>query len=106
MLFTQEVLNGFQMIHRTAATEIPAARAGHRAFVGIYPPHDEKGISHWRVRKFEIPEDLVVKFSAEEDLVDSELIELNTLEEVEELLVKWNVDSALFQAPWKNDWPL
>ena len=106
MLFTQKVLNGFQMIHRTAAAEIPAARAGHRVFIGVYPPYDEKRISHWRVRRFEIPKDLVDKFFGEEDLVDSELIELNTLEEVEELLAKWNVDSASFEAPWKNDWPL
>jgi hypothetical protein len=106
MLFTQEVLNGFQMTHRTAATEIPATRAGHRSFAGVYPPYDQKRISLWRVRRFEIPKELVDNYFGEEQLVDSEKIELNTLEEVEELLAKWNVDSASFEAPWKNDWPL
>ena len=105
-MFTQEVLNGFQMIHRTAAAEIPATRAGHRAFVGVYPPLPQKQISLWRVRRFEIPEDLVDKYFGEEQLIDSEIIELNTLEEVEELLAKWNLDGARFEAPWKSDWPL
>jgi hypothetical protein len=54
MGFDQKTLNAFEMSHRMAACEIPATRSGHRAFVGIYPPLPEKGISQWRIRRFEI----------------------------------------------------
>ncbi len=105
-LFTQEVLNGFQMATRTAACELPAIRQGYRAFVGVYPPLPEKGVSQWRVRRFEIPEELVDQYFGEEQLVDSHLVQLDTLEQVEELLATWNLDSSELQAPWRSDYPL
>lgn len=105
-MFTQEVLNGFQMATRTAACELPANHQGCRAFVGVYPPLPEKGVSQWRVRRFEIPKELVDQYFSEEQLIDSQLIQLETLEQVEELLASWNLDSAVLQAPWKSDYPL
>ena len=105
-MFTQEVLNGFQMATRTAACELPASRQGCRAFVGVYPPLPEKGVNHWRVRRFEIPTELVDQYFGEEQLINSQLVQMNTIEQVEELLATWNVDSAALQAPWKSDYPL
>ena len=105
-MFTQEVLNGFEMMARMATIEIPATHVGHRAFVGVYPPLPDKGIRQWRVRKFEIPETLVDKYFGEEQLIDPQSVQLDTLEQVENLLAKWKLDSAAFEAPWKNDYPL
>ena len=105
-MFTQEVLNGFEMIRREATCEFAAIHSGCRAFAGVYPPLPDKGINQWRVRRFEIPEELVDQFFCEEQLIDSQFVHLDTLEEVERLLVSWGLDSAVFKAPWKNDWPL
>ena len=105
-IFSLEVINGFEMIQRTACAEISATRTGHRAFVGVYPPIPEKKTYQWRVRKFELPERLVGKYFGEEDLVDSEFIRLNSLEEVEELITRWGLAETTFEAPWKNEYPL
>lgn len=105
-MFTQEVLNGFQMATRTAACEIPASHQGCRAFVGVYPPLPEKNVNQWRVRRFEIPKEFVDQYFGEEQLIDSQLVQLETVEQVEELLAAWNLDSAELQAPWKSDYPL
>ena len=105
-MFTQEVLNGFEMIHRVATCEFPAIHSGCRAFAGVYPPLPDKRINQGRVRRFEIPEELVDQYFSEEQLIDSQFVCLDTLEEVERLLVSWGLDSAVFKAPWKNDWPL
>ena len=51
-------------------------------------------------------DELVDQFFCEEQLIDSQFVRLDTLEEVERLLVSWGLDSAVFKAPWKNDWPL
>ena len=104
MAFTLKTLNGFEMTHRSAMCEIKATRPGHRAFVGIYPPRPT--IPQWRVKKVEIPEDLVDKNPYDGDLVDLQFIRLNTIEEVEQLLASWNVDSSQFDAPWKSDYPV
>lgn len=95
MAFTLKTLNAFEMTRRSATAEIQATRPGHRAFVGVYPPLPDKRIGQWRVGKFEIPEDLLEKVFGEEHLVDSHLVRLNTLDEVEELLRQWNVDSSV-----------
>ncbi|MFN7920622.1 MAG: hypothetical protein U0Q16_11030 [Bryobacteraceae bacterium] len=94
------------MTLRTAACEIAATRAGHRAFVAVYPPLPNKNIEKWRVRKFEIPGGILEQNFGEEDLVDSHFLRLDTLEQVEEALAAWNVDSAKLDAPWKSDYPL
>jgi hypothetical protein len=106
MTFSLKTLNAFDMTKRTAACEITAIRPGHRAFVGVYPPLPEKNIHKWRVRKFEIPEGLIEKNFGENDLVDSQFLRLNTLEEVEEALSAWNIDAAKLDAPWNCDYPL
>jgi hypothetical protein len=105
-VFTQEVLNGFQITARMAAMEIPTSRAGHRAFVGVYPPSPGKDTQQWRVRRFEIPNELVEEYFAEDQMLDSQFIHLDTLQQVERLISDWGLDSAAFAAPWKNDWPL
>jgi hypothetical protein len=105
-MFTQEVTNGFDMIGRTAACELPAQSAGCRGFVGVYPPSLDKRIPRWRVRRFEIPEALVDQYFGEEELINSELVNLDSLEAVEALLSNWGVDTAAFQAPWRSDYPL
>jgi hypothetical protein len=46
------------------------------------------------------------EYFCERDMVDSEFIYLETLDEVEELLAKWGIDSAVFDAPWKCDYPM
>jgi hypothetical protein len=105
-VFTQEVLNGFQMIALMAAIEIPANHAGLRAFVGVYPPSLGKEMLQWRVRRFVIPNELVDQYFGEDQMIDSQFVCLDTLEEVEQLIAEWGIDSAAFVAPWKNDWPL
>ena|SRR5579863_3621007 len=106
MAFTIKTLNAFEMTHRTAACEITATRPEHRAFVGVYPPLPEKNIEKWRVRKFEIPQNLVETNFGENDLVDSQFLRLDTLEQVEEALASWNIDTSMLDAPWKSAYPL
>ena len=116
-MFTQEVRNGFEMTGRTAACEMPAKHAGCRRFVCIYPPRLDKDIPRvdspnslkmrlWHVRRFEIPEGLVDQYFGEEQLIDAESVELDTLEAVEALLADWGVESDMFRAPWRTDYPL
>lgn len=116
-MFTQEVRNGFEMIGRMAACELPAEHAGCRRFVGVHPPRLEKGIPRvdgpdtrrdrrWHVKRFEIPEALVDQYFGEEQLIDSESVELDSLEAVEALLAKWGIESGVFEAPWRTDYPL
>jgi hypothetical protein len=106
MAFTLKTLNGFEMLRRAAAAEIPTSILGHRAFVGVYPPLPEKGIPKWRIRRFAIPEHLLDQYFAESDLVNSEFVRVDTLDDVESLLAKWGIDSTILDAPWKCDWPL
>ena len=106
MPFTQKTMNGFEMIQRTAAIEISAMHPGHRAFIGVNPPLPQKGIALWLVRRFEIPIESVDKYFGEEDLVDSQLIRLKAIDEVETLLLQWGVNALDFDAPWKCDYPL
>lgn len=94
------------MTCRSAACEIDAVRADYRAFVGVYPPDPKNGVNYWHVRKFEIPWELVDKNISEDDMADSEFVRLSTIQEVEELPEKWNVDSARLDAPWRSDYPL
>jgi len=105
-VFTQEVLNGFQMTARAATMEIPANLVNHRAFVGVYPPSPGKDTQQWRVRRFEIPNELVEEYFGEEQMLNNQFIHLGTLEQVEQLIRDWGLDCAAFEAPWKNDWPL
>jgi hypothetical protein len=63
-------------------------------------------VNYWHVRKFEIPWELVDKNISEDDMADSEFVRLSTIQEVEELLEKWNVDPARLDAPWRSDYPL
>ena len=86
MAFSQKTLNAFEMTSRIAACEIPCKRSGHRAFVGIYPPHPEKGISKWRIKRFEIPEVLVNESIYDGDMLDLQFVKVDTLEEVENVL--------------------
>ena len=104
MVFTQEVLNGFEMTARTAVAEIPAVRAGYRAFVAVYPPLPDKGVFQWRVRRFEVSEDLINSYFGEEQLIDSQLIQFETREQVESLLSAWQLEDVTFSAPWKTDY--
>lgn len=117
MMFTQEVRNGFEMIGRMAACELQAEHAGCRRFVGVYPPRLEKEIPRldnptglrsglWHVRRFEIPERLVDQYFGEEELMDSESVELDSLETVEALLANWGIETGVFQAVWRTDYPL
>lgn len=116
-MFTPEVRNGFEMIGRMAACELPAEHAGCRRFVGVYPPRLEKdipridgpGVSRsrlWHVKRFEIPKALVNNYFGEEQLIDSESVHLDSLEAVEALLAEWGIESGIFQAPWRTDYPL
>jgi hypothetical protein len=104
-VFSTRLLNGFER-GATITAEVPATRPGHRAFVGVLPPLIDKKITQWRVRKFEIPEQLVEEYFGEEDLVDSHFVRLETLEEVEKLLHEWKLGDVPFDFPWRNDWPL
>jgi hypothetical protein len=106
MAFDPKTLNAFDTLHRMAACEIPARRSGHRAFIGIYPPLPDKGIAQWRVRRFEIPNELVDKSIYDGDLLDLQHIHAGTIDEVEDILRSWSVASSMFDAPWKCAWPL
>ena len=76
------------------------------AFVGVYLPPFDKRVPKWRVRRLAIPEHLVDQYFGEEDLVDSEFIRLDSLEEVEDFVSRWGIDSSTLDAPWKSDYPL
>lgn len=89
-----------------AACEIPAKNAGHRAFVGIYPPLPEHGILEWRIKRFELPNALMNESVYDGDLVDLQFVRVGKLEEVEDALRSWGIASSLFDPPWKCDWPL
>ena len=104
MLFTQNTRNALEIAGRMAACEIPATTPGHRAFIGIYPPTDKR--NHWLVRRFEVSDRLVSEYFGEEDLRNNRYLRLKTLEEVEAILISWNVDPAILDAPWKSNYPL
>jgi hypothetical protein len=42
----------------------------------------------------------------EEELIDSESVELDSLEAVEALLANWGIETGVFQAVWRSDYPL
>jgi hypothetical protein len=94
------------MTSRTAAAEIPANRESHKAFVAVYPPSREHRITQWRVRLFQIPLKFIDACVGEEELVDSQLVLLDDIEQVEALLSSWGIDSSTLDAPWKCDYPL
>lgn len=106
MAFTLQTLNAFEMTHRSAACEIKPTRSGCRAFAAVYPPLPEKHIQQWRLKRLEIPEGLVSQNPYDGDLVDLQFIRVDTLEEVEKTLPAWGIDSSLFDAPWKSDYPV
>jgi hypothetical protein len=49
---------------------------------------------------------LIDQCFGENGLVNSQSLRLDTLEKVEEALAAWNIDTALFDAPWKSAYPL
>src|SRR5437867_12744541 len=104
--FTKRTISVFEMTRRSAAVEIPATHPNHRAFVEVMPPLPENRIYAWRVRKFEIPEELMETNFSEDALVNSMFVRLKPIEEVEALIAAWGLDSAAFDAPWKVDYPL
>jgi hypothetical protein len=104
--FTIKTLNAFEMTSRTAAAEIPAKRESHKAFVAVYPPSQEQQLSQWRIRRFEIPVKFIGACVGEEELIDSQFVRLDDIEEVETLLSSWGIDSGTLDAPWKCDYPL
>ena len=106
MPFQPKTLNAFDMTHREAACEIPATKPNHRAFVAVYPPWPEKDVNQWRVRRFELPVDILDQDFGEEDLMSSLFYRLENLAEVEGLLNQWGVDPGRLDAPWKCDYPL
>lgn len=105
MAFSLKTLNGFEMTHRSAACEIPAKRADHRAFVYIYPPLPDKHILKWRIKRFEIPTALMSASVYDGDLLDLQLIKVDSLLEVEDVLRSWAIATSLFDAVWKCDGP-
>ena len=106
MPFSLKTLNAFEMTNRLAACEIPAKAIDCRAFVGIYPPSPKENNLRWSITRFEIPSRLVNEYFGNEDLVDFQSIDTDTLEEVEDILRSWAIATSLFDAPWKCDWPL
>jgi|SRR5271168_5412457 len=106
MAFNLKTLHAFEMTHRDAACEIKATRPHHRAFVCVYPPLPDKNIHQWRVKRFEIPEELVRGEPYDGDLVDLQFLRVDTLEEVEQLLTSWYIDLSKFDAVWKTDYPV
>jgi hypothetical protein len=83
----------------------------------VYPPPLDKDspqiagpnylrMQRWCVRSFEIPEGLADQYFGEEQLSNSEFFELDSMEAVETLLANWRIDSGIFQAPWRTDYPL
>lgn len=103
MTFTIKTINGFEMVQRGAAVEIPAIRSGHRAFVGVSPPNAKRNV--WLMRKLEIAEEIMETNFWEPDLAEYQPIRLNTMQEVEDLLALRNLDSSKFDAPRKVDYP-
>src|SRR5260370_41418297 len=106
MAFSPKTLNAFERTPRGAACEIPAKYADHRAFVGIYPPMEDKRIQQWRITRFEIPSNLVFQSFCQNDLVEYQSLHRDSFEEIEDILRSWGIASSLFDAPWKCDWPL
>lgn len=106
MPFLQKTVNAFEMTKREAACEILASLPDCKAFVAVYPPRPEEGYPQWFIRRFEVPADQTDEYLGEEDLRNSQLLYLNSIEEVESLLLKWGVDPSRLDAPWKCDYPL
>jgi hypothetical protein len=106
MPFSLRTLNAFEMTHRLSCCEIPPIRSEHRAFVGVYPPNPDRRTTTWTIKRFEIPARLVHEYFSEDDIVDSQVVKVNTLEGVEDVLRSWAITPTLFDAPWKCDWPL
>jgi len=104
MPFTQKTLNAFEMAGRMAACEIAATSPEYRGFIGIYPPWEKR--SHWLIRRFEVPERMVSESFYDKDLHDNRYLRLKTLEEVEAILLSWNVDPATLDTPWESSYPL
>jgi hypothetical protein len=48
----------------------------------------------------------IEEWFGEEDLVDSQRVELQSLEQVEELIKNWGFDTARFQQSLNTDYPL
>src|SRR5437773_2529117 len=106
MAFTPQTLNAFEMNSRLEAVETPAKREFHKAFVGVYPPSREHRLQQWRVRRFEVPTKFLDVCVGEEELVDSQLVKLDSIDSVEALLNSWGIDSSTLDAPWKCNYPL
>ena len=106
MPFLQKTLNAFEMTKREAACEIVALLQGCKAFVAIYPPRPEEGYPRWFVLRFEVRAEQLDEYLAEEDLRNSQLLYLNSIEEVESVPLQWGVDPSKLDAPWKCDYPL
>lgn len=81
-------------------------RPGCRAFIAVLPPWPEKKVPNRRVRKFEIAERKIEQSFGEEDLIDSQFIELHSLQEVEELIERWGFETGVFQQSLNTDYPL
>jgi hypothetical protein len=110
MAFTANTIYAF-LSGRMAALEVPASRPGYREFIGVYPPSHEEGegqwwAGKWWVRRFELPLALVDDYPGPDDLVESRQLHFDSRHDVEALLEKWQIDAALFDAPWKCDYPL
>lgn len=98
--------NRLEMLRGVVACEVPATRQGCRAFAAIFPPSGESDDSQWTARKIEIPEGLVDQYFGDSDITESRVIRTASLEEAENTLVSWGVDTSQLDAPWNCDFPL
>jgi hypothetical protein len=99
----------------TFALTAPAAAPERRAVAypaietrGIYPPMEEsrRRALGGECASSRLPSNFVGKCVGEEDLVDSEPVRLQKLDEVKALPDRWGIDSSTPDAPWKSDDPI
>lgn len=99
----QEVMNRVTMLGEEIAAEVQPSRSGRRAWIMIRPA--EEG----RVMLVEFEHDAAVDtdgWLAPEDVLDRTRTDFDGLDEVIDELERRGIDTSLFDAPWKMDYPL
>ena len=115
MPLSVKAINSLKMLRQEIASEIPAEDLNRRAWVAVYPPLKQQLINvvpgRWRgdtylVKKFEIPKELVDEYFGQDSVYNLQKEEATSIEEVEQILAQWGIDSSTLEAPWHSDYPL
>jgi hypothetical protein len=92
--------------HKMLAAEVPPTLPGHRAWVGVYPPGDFEDT--YVIRYFEVESSLVAHDYDihEEQLANTETIEVADESELTQVLSRWIHDFDTLKGPSFSDYPI